>query len=266
MASYSSHVNVMVKAAEKAGKNLLRDFGELEHLQMSVKGPGDFVTAADKRAEKIIMEELEKARPDYGFLMEEGGVKEGKDTSKRWIIDPIDGTNNFMRGIPHWCILIALEEDGVVTCGIVYDAVNNDLFWAEKGRGAYQRHQRLRVSGIKDPLLATIASGDNFNDHKGFNDFFDHFRHVDSTFGKTRCFGSMGLDLAYVAAGKLDGYWAPKFQPWDCAVGILMIREAGGFITTYDLNTDVINGENLIAGNEPMHKLLGKYFSGVASK
>lgn len=265
MARLTANVQVMVKAVEKAAKNLVRDFGEVENLQLSIKGPGDFVSAADKRAEAILQEELSRARPDFGFLMEENGEIVGRDPNRRWIIDPLDGTSNFLKGFPYWCIIVALEENNEITAAVTYDPLRDDLYWANKGGGAFHRHQRLRVSATRESKLATIGQGDNFVGHKDYAQYFKTYEAVNNTFGKSRCNGSMGLDLAYVASGKMDGYWAYKFSPWDCAAGILFLQEAGGFLTSPSKQVkNVIYGtEGLIAGNPNIHEALSKVLKGA---
>lgn len=258
MARYSPNMNVMMKAVEKASKHLVRDFGEVENLQISMKGPGDFVSAADKRSEQILQEELSYARPDFGFLMEEGGEIKGKDPSKRWIIDPLDGTANFINAIPHWCITMALEEEGQITAALTYDPLRDELFWAEKGIGAFMRHQRLRVSGKKEPKTAMIGVNDYLL-NKSPEDYWQKMDTINHTFGKVKNFGSMGLDLAYVAAGRFDGHWAPAgHSAWDCAAGILLIRESGGYISDFANGADVLNSKEFIAGNPHIHEELRK--------
>jgi myo-inositol-1(or 4)-monophosphatase len=256
MARYSANVNVMIKAIEKASRNLVRDFGEVEQLQISVKGPSDFVTAADKRAEAILHEELSHARPGFGFLMEEGGEIKGREDT-RWIIDPLDGTANFIKGIPYWCVTVALEQDGEIVAGVTYNPLSDELFWAEKGQGAYKRFQRLRVSGTKDVKRATIGVGDNMP-ATPIDDYYGKLEKLDGHFAKTRNFGASALDLAYVAAGQFDAYWCQGFQPWDCAAGILLVREAGGVITTIDNKSHVLYSGNCVAGNSLMQTELLK--------
>ena len=248
MARYSPNMNVMMKAVEKASRHLLRDFGEVENLQISMKGPGDFVSAADKRSEEVLHEELSKARPDYGFLMEESGEIKGKDSSKRFIIDPLDGTSNFINAIPHWCITVALEEDNEITAALTYDPIRDEMFWAERGIGAFMKHQRLRVSGKKKDFFLALSSWDS--------NMFSRFDKV----GDYRMFGATALDLAYIAAGRYDGTYSGCYSPWDVAAGKLLIQEAGGFITQPDKNLEINGSKELIAGNQPCYDALMKAY------
>lgn len=218
----------MVKAARKAARALQRDFGEVEALQVSLKGPADFVTRADRRAERILQEELSRARPGYGFIMEEAGEVAGRDGDHRWIIDPVDGTTNFIHGIPHFAISIALQRSATVVAGLIYNPISNDLFTAERGRGAYLNDRRLRVTGRRDLADAVIACG---MPHRGRGDlvrFQREFAKLQSRVSGLRRFGSAALDLAWVAAGRFDGYWERGLAIWDIAAGALMVREAGG--------------------------------------
>lgn len=228
MALVSAEMSVMMRAAERAARGLVRDFGEVEQLQVSRKGPGDFVSAADKRAESVIFEDLRKARPDYGFLMEESGVVEGTDKARRWIIDPLDGTTNFLHGIPHWCISIALESEGEIVAGLILDPIKDELFTAEKNGGAFMRRKRLRVSGRHDMMEATIATGAPRRSQESRARFIREYQSVLSIAPGLRRFGAAALDLAYVAAGRCEGFWERDLQPWDIAAGILIVREAGG--------------------------------------
>lgn len=256
---YSPTLNIMIKAAEKAGRSLVRDFGEVENLQVSTKGPGDFVSAADKRAEEIIYEELKTARPDYTFLMEESGAVEGKDTDNRWIIDPLDGTTNFLHGIPHWAISIALETKGQVVAGVVYDPVKDDLFYAEMGSGAFMKRSRLRVSGRDNIMFATVATGAPRRAKGKLEQFAKEYSTVQNQIPGLRRFGAAALDLAYVAAGRLDGFWERDLQPWDVAAGILIVKEAGGL--TCDLDKDqnnVVETGNVLAANDQIFNDLKK--------
>ena len=259
MAVQSAILTVMIRAAEKAARSLVRDFGEVEQLQVSVKGPSDFVTAADRRAEEIIHEELSKARPDFGFLMEESGVVAGKDPERRWIIDPLDGTANFLFGLPHWAISIALEEKGEMTAGLIYDPVKDEMFHAEKNSGAFMRRRRLRVSGRSSPDFSAVATG---APRRGQNDqelFFKEQRAVWNAGFSLRRFGAAALDLAYVAAGRYEGFWERSLKPWDVAAGMLIVREAGGFIR--DIDDDKLNPlitGNIVASNDKLFDTLRK--------
>src|SRR3984957_6213102 len=220
----SAFLNVMIDAAEKNRPALTRDFGEVEQLQVSKKGPGDFVSAADHKSEKILKEELLKARPTYGFLLEEAGEIKGTDASYRWIIDPLDGTTNFLHGLPHWSISIALEKDKEIVAAVIHDPIKNELFHAEKGGGAFSNAKRLRVSGVSSLVDGLVGVGDKF-----FNEIFV----FPSGLGVRRM-GSACLSLAYVAAGRLDAYWEEGLSPWDKAAGSLLVKEAGGYVSEID--------------------------------
>ena len=249
----SPNMNVMIRAAEKAGISLVRDFGEVENLQVSVKGPGDFVSAADKRSEKIIFEELKKAKPGYSFLMEESGAVEGEDKEHRWIIDPLDGTTNFLHGLPHWCISIALEDKGVITHALVYDPLKDDLFTAERSKGAFHRRRRLRVSGRKDLAMSAIATGAPLSAIKSGKgkQFIKEYESVQNLGASMRRYGAAALDLAYVAAGKFDGFWERDLKAWDVAAGMLLVKEAGGFATDIDDDRkNPVQSGNILAANE----------------
>jgi myo-inositol-1(or 4)-monophosphatase len=253
-------MNVMLRAAEKASKSLLRDFGEVEQLQVSLKGPGDFVSAADTRAEKIIYEELLKVRPGFGFLMEEQGEIKGTDGEYRWIIDPLDGTTNFLHGIPHWAISIALEYNGDIVAGIVYDPVKDEMFRAEKGAGAFMRNKRLRVSGRKDLALSVIACADPGLGRPQQSRFFKQVSTLTKSVAGVRRFGAASLDLTYVAAGRYEGYWEENLKPWDVAAGALIVKEAGGMVGTVSGKGSYVYDGDIIAANplvmDPLRKLL----------
>ncbi|WP_321393182.1 inositol monophosphatase family protein [Emcibacter sp.] len=253
MALHSAIITVMQKAAEKAGRKLSRDFGEVEHLQVSRKGPADFVSAADTRAEKIIFEELSRARPDFGFLMEENGEIEGNDKSTRWIIDPLDGTTNFLHSIPHFCTSIALEQNGEITAGLLYLPLTDETYWAEKGRGAYLGNRRLRVSSRKNMADSLLATGIPFKGRAGHAEFIASLETIMPEVAGVRRFGSAALDLAYVAAGRYDGFWETELQPWDIAAGLLLVSEAGGQVTTFDGKKDVLDGKQILATNGALH-------------
>ena len=221
MKSISANLNIMIKASEKASRILIRDFGELENLQVSKKGPKDFVTNADIKAEKIIIEELKKARPNYSIISEENGVEKNKDESNFWIIDPIDGTTNFLHGVPHFAISIALQSNHEIVCGLIYDPIKDELFYAEKNHGAYFNNQRIRVSKKRDIDECLFAVG------KGkYNPDLIYRRS-----------GSAALDLAYVASGRFDGYFQNNLNLWDIAAGIIIVKEAGGIINEIDLSS-----------------------------
>ncbi len=248
----------MIKAAEKAGRSLIRDFGEVEQLQVSRKGPGDFVTAADKRAEEIIFEELKAARPSYSFLMEESGSVEGTDSDNKWIIDPLDGTHNFMHGIPHWCVSIALETKGRVEAAVVYDPVKDEMFRAERSNGSYVGRKRLRVSDRRDLEIATIAYGGAQLDPVKQAVYMRELNAVSSKAPMARRFGAAALDLCYVGAGRFDGYWERGVHSWDVAAGILILKEAGGFVTSIDNQDNPVYSRNLVSGNNSIHDTVKK--------
>ncbi len=251
-------MNIMIRAAEKAARSLVRDFGEVEQLQVSRKGPADFVTAADKRSEEIIFEELKKVRPDFSFMMEESGEIKGKDTDNVWIIDPLDGTHNFMHGIPHWCISIALESKGRVDAGLVYDPVKDEMFCAERSGGAFVRGKRMRVSGRTSLESAVIAFGSAQLDKDKQGIYLSEVKAVSSIAPMVRRFGVAALDLCYVAAGRVEGYWERDIHPWDVAAGVLMVKEAGGFVTSIDNQDNPVHSGNIIAGNQSVYSDIRK--------
>ena len=251
MGQLSPLVTVMTDAARKAGRALSRDFRDVEHLQVSKKGPADFVSAADRRAEEILHDQLRGARPGYGFLMEESGEHEGTDKSHRWIIDPLDGTLNFLHGIPHFAVSVALERDGALVAGVVYNPATDEMFHAEKGRGAWMNDRRLRVADRKRLDEAVIATGMPFVGKKGHAAFLKELHQVMPHAAGIRRNGSAALDLCWVAAGRFDGFWERNLKAWDIAAGMVMVREAGGFITELD-GGDVIETGNIAAGNEAM--------------
>ena len=254
----SPAMNVMRAAAEKAGRALRRDFGEIENLQVSKKGPGDFVTNADLKAEKILFEELSQARPGYGFLMEEKGAIEGSDTTHRWIIDPLDGTTNFMHGIPHFAISVALERNGTLVAGIVYNPITDEMFFAERGQGAYGPSGRLRVAGRDKLADAILASGAPHGERAGRDEFIDEMQSLLPNIAGLRRFGAAALDLAYVAAGRFDGFWERGLAPWDMAAGIVLVRESGGLVSDLTNRQKMLDDGNIIAANEAIHAQLLK--------
>ena len=258
MAYISPALNVMIAAARKAGRPLIRDFGELENLQISMKGPADFVTTADHRTEQILIDELTKARPGYGFLGEEGGKVEGHDRTHRFIIDPIDGTTNFMHGIPQFAISIALEREGQLVSGVVYNPVTDDLFTAEKGNGAFLNNKRLRVAARKDMGAAVIATGLPFMGKDGHARSSAEMAAVMNVTAGIRRFGAASLDLAYVAAGRFDGFWEHGLQPWDMAAGIVLLKEAGGVITDMQGGDQMMTNGQVVCANENLHPQLLK--------
>jgi myo-inositol-1(or 4)-monophosphatase len=234
MPQASALLNVMIAAARKAARALARDFGEVENLQVSRKGPSDFVSSADMKAEKTLFEELSKARPGYGFVMEERGVVEGTDKTNRWLVDPLDGTTNFLHGIPHFAISIGLEREGVLVAGVIYNVVRDELFWAEKGAGAYLNDRRLRVAGRSDMREALFACGTPFHGKAGHETALAEIQRVIAKTAGVRRFGAAALDLAYVAAGRFDGFWERNLNVWDIAAGAVLVREAGGAVNEID--------------------------------
>lgn len=256
MSVLSANLTIMLRAAEKASRSLLRDFNEVEHLQVSKKGPANFVSAADKRAEEIIYEELQKARPSFGFLMEESGERKGSD-EYRFVVDPLDGTTNFLHGIPHWCISIGLEKGNELISGLIHDPVKNETFHAEKGTGAFMQKRRLRVSSRNDLSLSVIAGGDAASRPANVQQQF--LKCLAGLTGKTsgyRRSGSAALDLAYVAAGRYDGFWEMGLQPWDSAAGVLIVKEAGGAVASLKGNTNPVYADVLLASNMTLHTQL----------
>lgn len=252
----SALLNVMTNAALKAGKALSRDFGEVQNLQVSVKGPGDFVSSADRNAEKIIRVELEKARPGFSFLMEEGGVIEGRDTAHRWIIDPLDGTTNFLHGIPMFAISIALEREGQIVAGVVYNPAMDELYTAERGGGAYMNDRRLRVAARKDMADCVVATGIPHLGRRGHSVHLEQQRRIMLQVAGVRRMGAAALDLAFVAAGRFDGFWESGLSAWDMAAGIILVREAGGFVSDLASGGTMLESGDIAAGNEFVHRKL----------
>lgn len=249
-------MTIMMRASEKAARSLVRDFGEVEQLQVSMKGPGDFVSAADRRAEKLIMEELKKARPDYSFLCEESGATPGPDSENRWIVDPLDGTTNFLHGLPHWAISIALESKGEIVAGLVHDPIKNEIFHAEKGTGAWIQRRRLRVSGRRTLDNALIAGGSPKPDRGPIDGWMAQTSALLLRTGSFRRLGCAALDLSYVAAGRTDGYFEEFLKPWDIAAGLLIVREAGGYTSDpYGEASPVLSGR-VLASNPFLHESL----------
>ena len=252
----SAILNVMVAAATKAARGLRRDFGEVENLQVSRKGPADFVSAADHRAEAVIRAELERARPSYGFLMEESGESKGSDPQHRWIVDPLDGTTNFLHGIPQFAISIALERQGKLQAALVYDPISEELFTAERGAGAFVNDRRLRVAARQNLADCVIATGFPYKGHGDHKPYLKEIATIMPEVAGIRRFGAAALDLAWVAAGRFDGFWEHDLQPWDLAAGILLIREAGGFATDLEGGDAILATGGVIAGNEAIHRQL----------
>ncbi|MGB7261210.1 MAG: inositol monophosphatase family protein [Albidovulum sp.] len=245
----SANLNLMIKAARKAGRGLVKDFREVENLQVSVKGAGDFVTRADLAAEKSIREELMAGRPTYGWLAEESGATDGADPTRRWIVDPLDGTTNFLHGLPHWAVSIALEHKGDIVAAVVFDPAKDEMFVSEKGQGAWMNESRIRVSGRRSMGEALLATGVPFGVKKTLPATMrDLARLMPATAGVRR-FGSASLDLAYVAAGRYDGYWERELSAWDMAAGLLLVREAGGFTDAVREGRDILDSGSVIAAN-----------------
>jgi len=258
MAVRSATINVMANAALKAARGLIRDFGEVEQLQVSVKGPGEFVTAADLKAEKVLRAELVKARPGYGFLMEESGADAGSDRHHRWIVDPLDGTTNFLHGIPHFSISIALERDSEIIAGLIYEPVRDEMFWGEKGGGAFQNDRRLRVSARRQLGEALIGTGIPFVGRGDHGAYLATLGAVMAATSGVRRLGVASLDLAYVAAGRLDGFWEFGLSAWDIAAGIILIREAGGYVSDMTGGADMLATGDVLAANDHLHQPLAR--------
>lgn len=256
----SPTVSVMIDAARAAGRRLVRDFGEVENLQVSRKGPADFVSAADHKAEQIIREFLEKKRPGYGFLLEEGGAIEGSDKTHRFIIDPLDGTLNFLHSVPHFAISIGLERDGELHAGVVFDPMRNEIFWAEAGAGAWIENRRLRVASRRKLSECVVVTGIPQLGVEGFEEFLQEMVTVRHEVAAIRRFGSAALDLAWVAAGRFDAFWERNLSPWDVAAGVVLVREAGGNVIGLN-GGDPANG-NLVAGNPSISTKLSERIEG----
>lgn len=248
----SANLNVMLKAARKAGRLLLKDFGEVENLQVSMKGAGDFVSRADIAAEKALKAELTGARPNYGWAAEEGGEEPGTDPTRRWIVDPLDGTTNFLHGLPHWAVSVALEHKGEVVAGVIHDPVRDETFFAEKGAGAWMNDRRLRVSGRNRMIEAIFATGLPFGGRADLPETLQDLARLLPACAGVRRWGSAALDLAYVAAGRYDGFWERRLNAWDLAAGILIVREAGGLVEPLRKDGDILGDGEVIAANEAM--------------
>ena len=270
MSAVSGLVRVMEKAARKAGQRLRRDFGEVEHLQVSRKGPADFVSKADQASERTLYDELLIARPDWGFVLEEGGVIEGDPTKPRWVIDPLDGTSNFLHGIPHFAISIAAQEPkldgsgwGDVIAGIVYQPITDESFWAERTRGAWLQDRRLRVSARRHLDESLIATGIPFAGAGDPVEWTKIYQALAPEVAGIRRFGAAALDLAWVAAGRYEGFWESNLKPWDTAAGCLLVREAGGFVTDWRGVSQPICDTQVLAGNDALHSRLHKVLAGA---
>jgi len=252
----SALMNVMIAAARKAGRGLTRDFGEIEQLQVSVKGPGNFVTTADLRSEETLFRELSKARPGYGFLMEERGAVTGPDKTHRWIVDPLDGTTNFMHGIPLFCIAMALEREGEIVCGLVFNPILDELYTAEKGQGAFVNSRRLRVAARKSLADCVISVGIPHRGRGHHGRFLGECKTLMEQTSGIRRTGSAAIDLAWVAAGRFDGFVEHGLSPWDVAAGTILVREAGGFLTDIDGGQRMYETGSVVAANQVVHKAL----------
>ncbi|NCM96678.1 MAG: inositol monophosphatase [Rhodobacterales bacterium] len=245
----SANLNLMIKTARKAGRALVKDFREVENLQVSAKGPGDFVTKADREAERMIKEDLLGARPTYGWLGEETGAAAGADPTRRWIVDPLDGTTNFLHGLPHWAVSIALEHKGEIVSAVVFDAAKDEMYWAEKGAGAWMNESRLRVSGRRVMIEAIFATGVPFGGRGTLPASLQDLARLMPVCAGVRRWGAAALDLAYVAAGRYDGYWERGINAWDIAAGVLLVREAGGLVSAIREGDDPLEKGAVICGN-----------------
>ncbi len=263
--AHSPTLNVMIGAARKAARALVRDFGEVEQLQVSMKGPADFVSNADLKAEKTLIYELLRARPDYGVIAEESGVTHGADMRHHWIIDPLDGTLNFLHGLPHFAISIGLARDGEVIAGLVYHPVSDECYVAEKGQGAYLNSRRLRVSGRSDLRQAMLATGIPYHGRPGHEQFLREMAAVMPEVAGVRRLGAAALDLAYVAAGRFDGFWESDLKPWDIAAGILLVREAGGFVSEIGGGDKMLESGSVLAANSYLFGAISGLLTPIAA-
>ena len=252
----SPQINLIIRACMKASRSLIRDFGEIENLQVLSKGPGDFVSSADKRTEKIIIDELRKAHPEYGIITEESKPINKLNTKNRWIIDPIDGTMNFLNGVPQFAISIGYEEDGEIKCGTIFNPITNEMFCAEKGNGAYLNNSRIRVSNKKNLKDALLVTGGPKGVSKIKDKIFSEYINVSNNVSNVRKFGSAALDMAYVACGRFDGYWQRELNYWDIAAGIVILKEAGGFIDFFEDDPKMPLKKNILASNSNIHEEL----------
>ncbi|MEL7165723.1 MAG: inositol monophosphatase family protein [Pseudomonadota bacterium] len=254
----SANLNIMLKAARKAGRSLVKDFREVENLQVSVKGAGDFVSKADLAAEEILREELRGARPTYGWLAEESDAEDGEDPTRRWIVDPLDGTTNFLHGLPHWAVSIALEHKGRVVAGVIYDPAKDEMYFAEKGAGAWMNDQRLRVSGRRSMIECVFATGLPFGGRTDLPETLQELARVMPGCAGVRRWGSAALDLAYVAAGRYDGYWERRLNAWDLAAGLLIVREAGALVEPIQPDADILEDGEILCATEAMFNPLAR--------
>ena len=254
----SANLNLMIKAARVAGRSLSKDFREVENLQVSMKGAGDFVSKADFAAEAIIKEELVGARPNYGWCAEESNEEKGKDPTRRWIVDPLDGTTNFLHGLPHWAVSIALEFKGKIVSAVVYDPTKDEMFVAEKGQGAWMNESRLRVSGRSKMIECIFATGVPFGGRVDLPDTLQDLARLAPACAGVRRWGAAALDLAYVAAGRYDGYWERNLHAWDIAAGVLIVREAGGLLEPLEKSGDLLGDGHVICASEPIFDQFAK--------
>ncbi len=258
----SANLNVMIKAARKAGRSLVKDFREVENLQVSMKGAGDFVTRADIAAEKIIRDELMGARPTYGWVGEESEAEAGADPTRRWIVDPLDGTTNFLHGLPHWAVSIALEHKGQVVAGVVFDPAKDEMYFAEKGAGAWMNDTRLRVSGRSKMIESVFATGLPFGGRSDLPETLQDLARLLPACAGVRRWGAASLDLAYVAAGRYDGFWERRLQPWDMAAGLVIVREAGGLVEPLEPGKGILESGEVVVANEAIFSGFAKVVRG----
>ncbi len=258
----SANLNIMIKAARKAGRSLVKDFREVENLQVSMKGAGDFVSKADIAAEAILKEELLGARPTYGWLAEEGGVIDGEDPTRRWIVDPLDGTTNFLHGLPHWAVSIALEHKGKIVSGVIYDPAKDEMFFAEKGEGAWMNDMRIRVSGRHRMIESIFATGLPFGGRSDLPATLQDLARLMPACAGVRRWGAAALDMAYVAAGRYEGFWERRLNAWDLAAGIIIVKEAGGFVQALNPEGSVLEDGEVICANEPIFDNFAKVIRG----
>lgn len=254
----SANLNIMLKAARKAGRSLVKDFREVENLQVSMKGAGDFVSRADLAAEAILKEELLGARPTYGWIAEEGGEIEGADPTRRWIVDPLDGTTNFLHGLPHWAISIALEHRGKIVAGVIFDAAKEEMFFAEKGEGAWMNDTRMRVSGRNRMIESIFATGLPFAGRPDLPDTLQELARLLPATAGVRRWGACSLDMAYVAAGRYEGFWERSLKAWDLAAGVIIMQEAGGMIEPIKKGRNIVEDGEVICSNEPIFDQFAK--------
>ncbi len=252
----SPQINLITKACMKASRSLIRDFGEIENLQVSTKAPGDFVTSADKRTEKILIDELQKAHPNYGIVTEESGMINKKNLENRWIIDPIDGTMNFLNGVPQFAISVAYEENSEVVSGVIFNPITNEMFCAEKGNGAYLNNSRIRVSKKKNIQNSLLVTGGPKQSSDLKDKIFKEYIKISNKVSNVRKFGSAALDMAYVACGRFDGYWQRELNYWDIAAGIILVKEAGGYVDFFDNDKNSPFKKNILASNSIIHEEL----------